>query len=458
MISRLQARLDLQILLLTGDFVRISYIAPYEATWTRNLPAVADELEVTFDSSLLPVDLLAIDGIRVNFWLFEHQDPGRCSLSDPGSFHGFSDELGRKRTDRTISLTCRDWAAALLDAKVTPKDLKSVDLKKLGSLESVIKRLVDFGGPFAQTWTVRSLSAAGARSVFPALSGILAKKGVKDKGKGKSPSQATQRRQFTLEALAEGDETAVWDVICQLCARMGVVPEISIAANGVPEVLLIDALDLQTTDALEAGRRQPFARNNRNVRTLTLGRTVATLDETLRLTRDADLPDQIVVGAWDHESGKQIEVAFPRDAKGKRGDKLRRVYQVAEGTADPAVLERLAAAAWASTRQHQLEVEVETWSPWTDGGDHRDPDLLYLAAGSALAIEVADDYALNLAREEREAFDKLPKDVRDAFAKAESARPRLTFQVGEVTHTFASGESPDYACRIKLNTWLGEQP
>jgi len=454
MISRLQARLDLQILLGGSDeLIKVSQVSPYEVTWTRNLPAVADELEVSFDSSLLPVDLRGVRGVQVLFWLFEHQDPRRCAPGDPGFFSGYSDEIGRRRTERTVTLSCRDWTAAVLDAKVTPKELKSVDVQKLGSLEAVVKRLLSLG-PASSDWEVRSLSAAGARNVFTTLSKNTAIKRVAAKGKGKTPKQATQRRQFTLEALADGDETAVWDVVCQLCARMGVVPEVT-AGEKVPVVLLVDALDLQTSDVL-----RPFARNGSGAgRTLTLGRTVATFDETLRLTRDADLPDQVVVGAWDHEKGTMVEVAFPYDAKAKKGDKLRRVYQVAEGTADQAVLTRVAAAAWAATRQHQLEVEVETWSPWSDGGGPHDPDLLDIGAGAALAIQVSGAYAHNLAREEREAFERLDDKVQEAFTSANASVPRsLLFQVGEVTHTFSAGDSPDYACRLKINAFLGEQP
>lgn len=447
MISRLQARLDLQILLANGETVRVTKISPERSTWRQNAPGVADELDVDLSSTYLPVDLRAVAGVRVLHWLFEHQDPERCQPGDPGFFFGVADTIDRDRGDHKLGLPCRDMTSVLLDNKVSLKELRSVDLQKVGSLEAVVKRLVDFGGPFAQTWRVRSLTPAGAKTVFRSLTPEVRK--VKGKP-GKTVAQATQRR-LRLDTMAEGDETPVWEVICQLCARMGAVPEIMLARDGVPEVVLVDALDLQTSDVL-----RPFRRGGKTFRTLTLGRTVGALSESVKLARDADLPDQIVVGTWDHETGKRLEVTFPRDAKPLKGDKLRRVYQVAEGTADVGVLEKLAAAAWAESRQRQLELDVETWSPWTDGGDHRDPDLLSAGSGMALALEVDDVYAFQEAGRVGDAFEGLPAEVLGAFDRAEAARPPvMIFQVGTIDHQYGRD---GYTARMKLRTWLGRQP
>ena len=456
MISRLAARLDLEVVLSDGKTVRLRNIAPSSVRWRRNLPAVADELSVTCGAAYLPLDLRACRAIRVWCWLFEHQDMERCAAGDPGCFAGFADEVARNRLEQTVTLRCRDWTAGLLDAHVGATALKRLDLRRLGTLSAVVQELVRLGPEYARSWKVRSLSEAGKKVVFAALAQAPGVRGVRG-GRKSAPGEVFQRR-MDLAAFADGEEASLWEVVVQVSARMGVVPELALNGAGDPEIMLVDALDLQTTDALERGRRHAFMRGARAFRTLTLGESVGVMSESVRLTADTELPDQVVVGAWDHETGRRVEVAFPPDAKPARGQTLRRLYQVAEGVAEPDALRRVAAAAWAATRQHQLELEVETWSPWSDGGSAGDPDLLACAPGAALGLLVADAYAAREAAAVEAAFDDLPALVLNALmaARRDPGAPAMLFQIGTLEHTYSAGAgSTEYSARLKLNTWLG---
>lgn len=456
--SRLEGRVDLQILLTPSRLarggvsglnapVRLTHLRPLDLTWTRNLPAVADTLSVTLTEESLPVDdLRGLRGIRVIAWLYEHQQIDRCQLGDPGCFFGVVDEIGRGQIEGTLRLEARDMTSVALDAKVTPADLKKIDVTRYETLVELVRALLALAGAFAATWRVVPVSEAAGRSVYAGWqsSGLSS---VRRGGAKKKPAAVAQRRLTTLDTLAEGNETAVWDTVCQVCARLGVVPELALGRDGVPEVLLVDALDLQTSDAL-----RPFERAGRLSRSLTVGESVGMLDESTRFTRSSDLPDVVVVQSLDHETKQITEAAWPPDPP-KGVDKPRISYQVAEGVAGMGALQKLAASAWAATRARQVEIEVETWSPWTDGGSPRDPDLLDCGAGAALTLLWhPDEIHQRRLRRQRLALDT---QVLDRLEQAGRLQDPL-FQILELTHTVSWDDSPEYTCKMKLGAYLGD--
>lgn len=427
-----------------GQPARLTHIRPLDLTWTRNLPAVADTLSVTLTEESIPMDdLLGIQGMRIVAWLYEHQQIDRCQLGDPGCFFGIVDEIQRGQIDGTIRIEARDMTSVALDAKLTPQDLRKIDVTKYPTLVELVRALLALAGPFASTWRVVPISEGAGRAVYQGWqpSGLQT---VKRGGAKKKPAQAVQKRLTTLDTLADGNETAVWDTVCQVCARLGVVPELSLGRDGVPEVLLVDALDLQTSDAL-----RPFERAGRVARALTLGQSAGMIDETLRFARGTDLPDIVVVQSLDHETKQITEAAWPPTPP-KGVDKPRISYQVAEGVAGQAALQKLAADAWAAARSRQVEFEVETWSPWTDGGGPGDPDLLDCGAGAALMLlEHPDETHQRALRRERVGFPAL---LRARLERAGRRRDTL-FQVLEVTHSYGPEE---YTCKLKLGAYLGE--
>lgn len=471
-VSRLEACLELQFFLpqppaaqpsplaaITGisdevqEIVRLTQIRPERVSWTRNLPAVADELDVTFSASLLPVGLTALEGARVTVWLYEHQQIWNCLPGQPGMFVGLADELSRDRSERTITLRCRDMTAVCLDAKISTAELKLIDISKSASLEGLVKLLLGFAGPFAADWKVVNVSRNDAGSTYAAFLNSEIQAFQKRKGKGSKgkPATSTQRRLRTLDTLADGDETSVWDIICQVCVRLGTVPEVMLGRDGNPQVHLIDALDLQTSDAL-----RPFSRNGRRTRSLTIGQSIGHTSESVRFARNEDLPDQVVVSTFDHETAAFTEGRFPLDAKGRGKEKPKILYQVVEGVSGQQALDSMAAATWVAAQQRQVEFEVETWSPWSDGGGAVSPDLLDLGAGAAMVI-LSSEESDHAARRELEALD-LPRDVIEAFMRAEDRKPpSLMFQVAEVALEYQGGSQPDFSCKMKLNAFLGTQ-
>lgn len=417
-------------------------LAPVSATWKRNPPGSADELDVTVRHEEIPFALTVFEGAAVDFWLFEHRDPRQCTQGEPGHFSGIVDEIQRDVIgDGTVTLTCRDWTALALGTKLGEDIVKSFKIENLDLLGAV-ERLLRYM-PGGETWTVESIGRAGATPVGVEAPKIEASKSAKKKPKRAAPVKEAPN----LAMWVQPGEVSVWDAISDLCVRHGVVPEVGEGTNGRRVVTLIPAADLQTSTAL-----RPFNRADQGIRRFVEGADVTVLTEALTLSRSEKLPDFVVVASIDARTGIQVSARWPPEPADEE-DKKRRtngIFQTVDGVQSQAEILQRARDMWQGLAHNQYRVQLGTPHPWSAGGGPYSPDLLDLAYGAGVMLERRATPNLG------DGMVKRGVDVRLAMQLAEAHRRMATantlFQVTDVQHQWGPAE---YSCSIGLRQFIG---
>jgi len=468
--SHLQARLDLYLRLRTpraardpqSALVKLSWpiLQPVAATWKRNAPGVADELEVTLRHEQVPFDLSIIEGAAVDFWLFEHRDPSRCAKGDPGHVGGTVDAVRRSVIgDGTVTLTCRDWTGHALGTKISEQVLTELEFnpEKPPALVDVVRTLVSLL-PGGETWRVTAIGQAGVTLVGAEPPAIRPGK----------PAKASKARRGRRNKLAPNigqwvrpGQVSVWDAVSDVCVQHGVVPEVREVregAEGRREVVLVSAQELQTSTILRPftrGRSAGAGLPSRGaVRLLREGVDVTALEETLEVASSERRPDFVEVATVDAVTGVRRSIRWPPpqlDPKGRPVDTGRSngVFQTIDAVSSDAELGQLAKDAWQGLAHNQERLSVSVPHPWSAGGGPQDPDLLDLAYGAGMVVErrhVDVDAVLKT----RGLDAPTRKLLADADQRVREAS--LLWQVTEVTHQWGPAE---YACGISLRRFLG---
>lgn len=462
--STLRARVDLVVLLYGSDeLVSLRGLSPRRVTWTRNRPAVADELSVTLDSDTMPFDLRLIASAVVTCWLYEHRDPERCRLGDRGVFTGRLDRIRRDRKG-DVDIEARDYTGSLLDAKLEGPQLAKVDLTTAPSLTEVCRSILRLV-PHTETWRVETVGAAGN---FSTLSTYSKREKVKPQAEGapaEAPKRALGRRRSTIATLLKGEKLSAWEAICKICALLNAVPEVDVEpVSGFPRLRIIDALAAQASDLL-----RPFARGDQRERYMVVGHNVAVLEETLELGSGENMPDYVRVTTLDPDSGRAVSAVFPDEeaSSGKTAAQYRKWLEdsngmqlAGDGVTNWDQLRRLAITAFEDSRKNELSLTLETWQTWSTGGGPDDPDLLDLGAGAAMNVRFVGFDRLDTTPVDLLRRRGLPPDVAAAIARAQERvfagdAAVLRFRVESVVHTLQLEGEPTYGCEMKLRTFLG---
>ena len=460
--STLRARVDLLVLLYGSDeLVALRGLTPRRVTWTRNRPAVADELSVTLDSDTLPFDLRLVASAVVTCWLYEHRDPARCKLGDPGVFTGRLDRIRRSRKG-DVDIEARDYTGSLLDAKLDGQRLAKVDLTTAPSLTEVCRSILRLV-PNTETWRVETVGVAGKFSTLATYSKREKVKPKTDGAPADAPKKALTRRRSTIATLLKGESLSAWEAICKVCALLGAVPEVDVEpVSGFPRLRVIDALAAQSSDML-----RPFGRNDGQPRYMVVGHNVALLEETLELGSADGMPDFVRVTALNPDTGETLTAVYPDEeaspltpAQYKRWLKdANGSQQVADGVSNLAQLRKLAQIAFEDARKNELRIKLETWQTWTTGGGPQDADLLDLGAGATLDVRFVGFDRLDTTATDVLRRRGLPAEVAAAIARAQErvfvGQDSLRFRVGQVVHTLTLEEQPSYSCEVELSTFLG---
>jgi len=459
--SRISARVDLAFRLRGQEdepLINMTHIVPIDVTWSRNKPAEADTCDISISRSDLPFDprIIAPRGGLVFVWLFEHGDIDACKYDDPGLFGGPIDEIKRSLEDGKISIRARDFTSILLDATLGEGVLAKIPVERALSLADVVRATVNSVSDI-DTWQIEELTpSAGARVGSPAVRPRERSKS-KTGRVSRAPKSILSARFKTMASVnAKQGQVSAWDAVSAVCARMGVVPEVTIDRLGRPKIQLIAADELNTSAIL-----RPFKRGNRPFRTLTVGGDVETLDDTIDLSPHEKRPDFVAVASIDRETGLSVAAEFPSRADRRRTDKSENgLYQTIEGIGTVEGCEKIARSAWESLSQNEFTMTIASPHPWSTGGSPDDPDLLDLGYGAALAV----DY---------EGFEQLanrsPSDIlrdqglpaviaaRIARAQTELGRLSLLFLVVSVEHSWTGGNQPSYKCSISVRQALNGQ-
>lgn len=452
--SKIQARVDLYFRL-RGDpedapLIALTEYVPLMVNWERNRASVADTCEVELLWTDLPFDIgvIAARGALLHVWLYEHQNIKRCKSGDVGHFAGIVDGIERDLASNRVHIKARDMTALLLDAKAGEGALAKIDVANAPSLTTIVRQLMSLL-PGTESWDIEELTASATAKIPQPQ--VRPKTPIKGRAGG-PPARTFKPRFKHMASLLPGQgEVSIWDAITAVCARLGVVPEVvpSVKGGAVARVILVAAEDLHLSAVL-----RPFERQGRQFRTITIGRDVLSLKESLELTASAKRPDFIQVASIDRETGTSVIGEWPtsRPRKSENG-----MFQTVEGLTTNEDCQKLARSAWEALAQNELSAEVIVTQPWSTGGGPDDPDLLYCGYGAALRLDYEGfDRVAASASQVLEARG-IPGQVaaQIATAQAKLGRLSLLFLVVTAQHQWATGSAPEYRCTLKMRRTLG---
>ncbi len=261
----------------------------------------------------------------------------------------------------------------------------------------------------------------------------------------------------TVEAVFGSEVMTVWAAIMRLCRKMSIIPEVALAEDGSPLIVLVDAEDYVDGRFFRAFlRNDPDTGKDRRHRIITYGHDIAELAESRDLTA-GDRVDWVEVVAVDPDKGvtRKERYGMPGSREGGSGIQIPH-----HGVTKRSQLKRLARQAWLNVNQGELQLGAEIDIPWTSGGGVDDPDLLQCAAGTI--VEVAFAAAKRYRGRALEDLLKgppiyLPAQAAKALGRAsERGKPSLVFQVAELVHSGSTEGDGAYTCSLTLQTLLDD--
>lgn len=261
----------------------------------------------------------------------------------------------------------------------------------------------------------------------------------------------------TPEQVFESEKMTVWAAIMKVCRKLGVIPEVSLAEDGSPLVVLVDAEDYVDGRFFRAFRRfDAELGRERAHRIITFGLDIAELAESRDLTA-GDRVGWCEVIALDPDTGVTRRERFGKPGNREGGTGIQIPYH---GITNRTHLKRLARQAWLNANAGELQLAAEIDIPWTTGGGVDDPDLLQCAPGTL--VEVVFAAAKRFRGNALEDILKsapiyLPPQAAKVLGRAsEAGNPSLVFQVAELVHSGSTEGDGSYSCSIALQALLDD--
>ncbi len=456
--SRTMARVDLS-LVMRGEEAPVSVqgLEPLSVGWDRNRPGEPDTAKISLRSEALPVRLDLLEGVHVACWLFEHLDPSRCTMGDPG-FYGVVESVRSDRAGARLDLECSDWTWFPAHHDMTEAALASLDVGRLVTLEALVGAMLRTM-PGGASWQVVSVGGAGA--VDPRAVTVRGQRKVTlpaRKGAKGAPTTLTVAKSYLPTLLGAG-KTTLWGAVSEVCALLGVIPEVGVTSAGGAAVYLLSAEEYQASRTF-----RPFERRGRRWREVTEGQGCDTLEEERQLLsgdgrRGSDVPDFVEVSSVDSGTGVRTVARWPqalegvdRPVQGPAGA-LRGVYQTAHGVVSQAQCRELARVAWTDAQRRRSTGSLRLSRPWTDGGSPEDADVLSLAPGAVLAVYRPAEWATEA--DAARAFAGRTA-LAAAVERAEARDPEVAvWQVDAVQHAWSPTQG--YSAHLELRRFLATQ-
>jgi len=261
----------------------------------------------------------------------------------------------------------------------------------------------------------------------------------------------------TVEAVFGSEKMTAWDAITKLCRKLSIIPEVALAEDGSPLIVLVDAEDYQDGRFFRAFSRFDLELGKeRKHRIITYGRDIAELAESRDLTA-GDRVDWVEVVAVDPDKGRTRRERFGKPGDRETGTGVQIPHH---GVTKRSHLKRLARQAWLNINAGELQLSAEVDIPWTTGGGVDDPDLFQ--AGSGTIVEVAFAAAKRYRGKALEDILKGPPIFMPAQAAknlgraSERAAPSLVFQIAELVHSGSGEGNGSYTCTLTLQTMLDD--
>lgn len=382
-----------------GDRVVLTGILPVSFEIQRNGLTTADTATIELDFKDAPFDPRSIRSAAVElvFGVIgadDHARGARGELRPDGTlpsvperqgegatppglsrFVGIVDEWGGTldgSTSDTVSLTCRDMTALLLDQQIP----KGAGVNLALPLDRAVREFLDLFPPCRGFDVVYGVEGETPITPVDAL----------------PPSRRTAGRRARRAQRVE--KMAVWDYLSDLAVSLGLVATL--------EDYTIRFVQPRTFYASRsASRRMVYGRNLERfdfrrkiggVKTPTI--EVRALDPVLGRTRWARHPvrdGQPKSGVYPDRPPRPTRAETVPPSSTGAEDKIQTF--TLSGFADPTTLERAAESIWQQIGRQEIEIEIETADVASYERDPSEADLLALRAGDAVEVLIASQDA-----------------------------------------------------------------
>ena len=417
--SQVQPATDLQAFAPVADgYSVLGAILPSEVTHERNTPREADVLTVRVPFRDFPLPARIVRSIGVVWYagtvsaanyaaglrnavtgtpgpLLSVLMPSRSNLR----FVGFADGAEEDYDAGVITIRARDYTGILLDERVKPDVLKSIEIHQ--PLDQVVLSLLrQFPSGACRGLTVEFspfVDDDGAEQPFPNVSDVLGK-----------PAQFKRGKAPGLSATYGGADVSYWDLLTDLCAMCGYIPTIEEDRLRVlPPRNLFDGVGTfrrtvttpnGSTEALTA-RRMVQGFNVDSVRfARKFGRQaipsieVRSVAPGLRQPIVSRYPEDGPPVPRHHKTKAPVGSRVKTMARannvvpGGLGASNRSELVLIRGVSTQAEVDRIARGLWQELARQEWTGSYTTKHLASVGGDNDDPDLLDLRAGDPLEL------------------------------------------------------------------------
>jgi hypothetical protein len=365
-------------------------------------------------------------------------------------FAGVIDSITKTGSGRgaKISLKSRDFTQLMLDAKVplsVIKDLPDMDME-----------LNEWIFAFTRLHPVISsvISACTYDASYPKQK-ALESEGFPDSKKTKKGKKTKKPKLFT--------GLSYWDVIIDVCVGSGFIPNV----KGTEIRLRMGSSFYGKESWEDANFERVIDGKLSHVRRLTIGHDV----KDFSITRTLDNSSTPAIRVVTSYGGKTISATYPigdpthSKHYNPNGDQQENKVEivVVEGTANYTILLRTAKSLWEKRARQEFTGSLTTESMFSDGGDWKDPDLLYLDPSDAIELVDKEDPLYNSSSVDRQKIKDMlkrlnPEDndenrIYNAVAEyaLNNAPKSKVMRVKGVTHSFST--TGGYDCSIDYHNW-----
>lgn len=361
----------------------------------------ADTFTMEFDARSLPFDpdMVAYCAARVYMWDSQRNlHRPEWAVEENLMVKGLVDNISATivGTDTVIKFECRDYTALLIDTEWDPRDA----IPAGGFLPDLVQKIADAAAP--KESQARFAVEFRSDNDPPIVGGTL--RDTKKKGLYVKPGKN------------------YWDVIWDLCIQHAYVPRVE------GSTIIISEPNTETRQTLTQSPR------------LIYGRSLTSLEITRKFNRET-VP-QIVIVAYDPNTGKKIEVTFPsqrnvdkrvtatreqpRDALGilltvKKEEVM--YFPAPKGIIDPKALLRYARMRFYHLGRGETIYTMETNHLYVPGASGEQVNLLQLRPGRAVGV-VFDPFKATHLRE-------LEFGQRIEAVVAQGYHPKVAFFIAE---------------------------
>jgi hypothetical protein len=380
-------------------------ILPSEVTHERNTPREADvvTIRVPFRDFPLPARIVRsigvvwyagtvsaanyAAGLRNSFANKDGKTGPLLSVLTPSRqnlrFVGFADGAEEDYDAGVITIRARDYTGVLLDERVKPDVLKSIEIDQ--ALDLVILSLLrQFPGGACRGLTVEFspfVGENGAEQEFPNVAQVLGKPAKFRRGKAPS-----------LSATYGGADVSYWDLLTDLCSLCGYLPTIEEDRLRVlpPRNLFTGQGTFRRTVTTPSGSTEVLT-----ARRMVQGHNVDSVRFARKFGRQA-IP-AIEVRSVAPGLRQPIVSRFPPDSAtprtkannvqpSGRGASERSELVLIRGVSSQAEVDRIARGLWQELARQEWTGSYMTKHLASVGGDNDNPDLLDLRAGDPLEL------------------------------------------------------------------------